>query len=897
MITQVDGSAGRDCYSAAVRAFNQDNPVLAEECLERAFAIVGEGMPHLYLLSGRIAYAKGEIDHAEKAWKSALALEPNNGEAWNNLGVLLRQKGRHTEALNAFQRAQTLSPERPDIPYNIGNLHKAAGEDSEAISAYNAAISIAPAYAPAYNNLGTLYEKRQEREKALEVFRRGLANDSGNAPLRFNMGLVYQEQDQWTKAKQAFTAALKSRPGWVPGLTGLGLSLEKLGDDQRAARAFRALLEIEPNNVPALNNLGATYERLGRSEKARSCFQKALEQDPSDPRAALNLHDSYRKSNDLEAALNELNRQVTRHPENSDIHVRMGKTLMDMGRLAEAQRSLKHVLERNPHHDGALKTMAELTLLAGRPEQAERLLSRLPEDPEAVRRLARLYTDEGKEQDAQRLLEKLIASNPDDADSRRMLAETLGDQNPQRALELLQESMAINPGNVADLINTASYHEQLGQKERALQALDEAASFLGDQGKEEDLDSLQEVLSLYERTAAPDPSTEALFEERTAQLAQILRHAFGYANNDEEIPLLEEATDLPLEEDDALSLLDINAMEPVIRINEEESTLYLEDSPEVLEEFWESEPPPPEPTEPPQAPPYSPYPPAYPSSQQAPPSWPHPSLLAEALKNLPNNTPPPEQEVPQETHSQNHEDMELLLEEENTAPLECIDADELDEHLFPPEQTIENEDDSENIDVGAESQDETVLEELNEDDFLDENNDLEMEMGEPEDELEFLVPESDVLAEELPQNLQESPEESPALFFEETEEPESPPEESTSEGHQLADMFKYLSSLTEETVGEGRDKLIEEGVPLKLAGLHARLSGEPNLREVAQKFDRRKKPRASQVDLNRQRLKGTLDVFMAMAKALPEKTVSESLTKKLERLRGLVQPNPSEPQK
>ncbi|OQY32319.1 MAG: hypothetical protein B6241_11450 [Spirochaetaceae bacterium 4572_59] len=50
------------------------------------------------------------------------------------------------------------------------------------------------------------------------------------------------------------------------------------------------------------------------------------------------------------------------------------------------------------------------------------------------------------------------------------------------------------------------------------------------------------------------------------------------------------SSQIPIEEEDAISLLDISAMEPVIRINEEDDTLILEEETEDLtEQFVELE--------------------------------------------------------------------------------------------------------------------------------------------------------------------------------------------------------------------------------------------------------------------------------------------------------------------
>ena len=142
---------------------------------------------------------------------------------------------------------------------------------------------------------------------------------------------------------------------------------------------------------------------------------------------------------------------------------------------------------------------------------------------------------------------------------------------------------------------------------------------------------------------------------------------------------------IPLEEEDAVSLLDINAMEPVIRINEEEDTLFLEEDNEDLSDVYtemiedgiipkdEEEDTPPEAGTPPyDAPPYmgdpyrgEPYP------MDAPyPAAPYPSIPAAPAPQAESN---PSEAAPApaaspETPSQKPQTNDPLEEKEEVEP-------------------------------------------------------------------------------------------------------------------------------------------------------------------------------------------------------------------------------------
>ncbi|MCK5737404.1 MAG: tetratricopeptide repeat protein, partial [Spirochaetaceae bacterium] len=329
------------------------------------------------------------------------------------------------------------------------------------------------------------------------------------------------------------------------------------------------------------------YDHLGRTDDARSCYKKALEQEPDYVKAALNLHDSYQEKQELNEALEEINKQITHHPRDPEIRVRMAETLMGLSRWEEAERSLDHVLERNPDHLEALRTKADLFLSTKRPEEAEKILKKLPHNPEVVRTLAKLNISSNRPETAERLLGELISVNAEDSESRRVLADLVAEKKPEEALRLREEAAEATPGNTGDMISLADLYSRTGKKDQALGKLEEAVNILGSRSEAEALDEMDAVLGLYEKAAAALENEKGdLFTERTAQLARKLQSAIGQPDKEFRSRGAFAIEEIPLDEEDALSLLDLNAMEPVIRINEEEETVYLEESTEDLEEAY-----------------------------------------------------------------------------------------------------------------------------------------------------------------------------------------------------------------------------------------------------------------------------------------------------------------------
>jgi tetratricopeptide (TPR) repeat protein len=74
---------------------------------------------------GNAAYAAGDLDEAEAAFRTVAERHLNAAAAWNNLAHVLGQKGRRAEAVAAAQRAVRLGG--PNVMMYRETLREVAG--------------------------------------------------------------------------------------------------------------------------------------------------------------------------------------------------------------------------------------------------------------------------------------------------------------------------------------------------------------------------------------------------------------------------------------------------------------------------------------------------------------------------------------------------------------------------------------------------------------------------------------------------------------------------------------------------------------------------------------------------------------------------------------------------
>ena len=83
-------------------------------------------------------------ERAERDFRRATVLNPQNARAWNNLGVLLKGQGRDKEAVAAYARAIRVDPSDARSWTYKGNAHLRLGQTRDAVQCWEEAIRADP---------------------------------------------------------------------------------------------------------------------------------------------------------------------------------------------------------------------------------------------------------------------------------------------------------------------------------------------------------------------------------------------------------------------------------------------------------------------------------------------------------------------------------------------------------------------------------------------------------------------------------------------------------------------------------------------------------------------------------------------------------------------------------
>jgi tetratricopeptide (TPR) repeat protein len=108
--------------------------------------------------AARAALRAGRTADAERGFRDLVARYPELGGAHANLGLILRNAGKHEESVAALERATKASPNQPVFFNQLGVSYRHAGQFAKAREAYETALALEPNYADAHLNLGVLLD-------------------------------------------------------------------------------------------------------------------------------------------------------------------------------------------------------------------------------------------------------------------------------------------------------------------------------------------------------------------------------------------------------------------------------------------------------------------------------------------------------------------------------------------------------------------------------------------------------------------------------------------------------------------------------------------------------------------------------------------------------------------
>jgi Flp pilus assembly protein TadD len=287
------------------------------------------------------AIQKNDFAGAESLLKKAIDKDPNNYQAWFDLGFVLNRLGRAEESIDAYRKSVAAKPDVFESNLNLG-LMLVRANNAEAEQFLRAATGLKPTAhveegeARAWLALAHLLETKKPQD-ALQAYRKASELTPKDPEPHLSAGLLHERQKEFTAAEAEYRQVLILDPNSTEaalGLTNIYMKSGRFGD---AEPLLRRLAAERPDDVGVHIQLGRLLTVQGKKDDAIAEMLAALKLSPHDSDAQRELVDLYAGAGKNDQAESLYRTLVAAQPNDAELHRGLGQALLRQKKFPEAQ--------------------------------------------------------------------------------------------------------------------------------------------------------------------------------------------------------------------------------------------------------------------------------------------------------------------------------------------------------------------------------------------------------------------------------------------------------------------------------------------------------------------------------------------------------------------------------
>ena len=275
-------------------------------------------------------------DHAgaEKIYRQALLISPDDPEILKVLGVVCQEQGKFDESIAAFQRILKRAPLYPGVNSLLGASYYSLNQFDKTIEVTQKELTANPKDAQARYYLALALTATDRLFEAIQQLESLAADDPKNLPVLYQLVVDYKAATEKAGQRLAkiapdseFTHAMKA---------------EALSDDGRlddAILEFKEVLRLSPEFPGVHFALGQLYWQKKDTEHAMEQLKSALQEDPHQPLAHYYVGDMLVDQRNFQEAIPHLKFTLSVYPELTRAHFLMGKSYAGTGQRSSRLRN------------------------------------------------------------------------------------------------------------------------------------------------------------------------------------------------------------------------------------------------------------------------------------------------------------------------------------------------------------------------------------------------------------------------------------------------------------------------------------------------------------------------------------------------------------------------------
>jgi tetratricopeptide (TPR) repeat protein len=406
-----------------------------------------------------------------------MAMEPLNdwtdAETHVERAHKLYERGRWLEAAAELRAAIEINPYNPSWYFNLALTQEALGDYERACESFGRALKLDGDDVEMLNCLAVNLTRLGRYAEALRRFQRIDELDPNYEPAYCNRITTYAEIGDHDKAELMFYRARQIKEECPQCYYNIGGSLYARGQYDRAIYCWRQTLRLDPSHPYANVRIAETFWAKGDLRQAREHYLTELQSGrTADVETLLDFGELLMELGDLAEAEKTFRQALAQAPDDASVHFCLGELFLRTAQNPTAETHFRKVLAIDERYPCAHLKLAEALVRRGRMQEgAKHLILELRQsgdDRQTLKEVGKLLLEAHRSRQANRVLGRLARLQPDDPHVQHNLAVSyfMLQQLPE-GIRCCRRALKLKPDYPLALYNLALAHMRMGQMARA----------------------------------------------------------------------------------------------------------------------------------------------------------------------------------------------------------------------------------------------------------------------------------------------------------------------------------------------------------------------------------------------------------------------------------------------
>jgi tetratricopeptide (TPR) repeat protein len=448
------------------------------------------------LMLGRLQKIAHKDSEAEKSYRKALALDPENEDGQVGLATVLADSGDNVAATDILKKLAEKNPSQQSLR-QLASSYEQMKEYGLAADTLGRALATNPQDALDLKRAIAEYQgKAKKYDAALKTYQEIVAEEPRDAGSFLQMSRLYAQMKNFSMAREMSEKARSLEPDNPEVRVNEVAILEAEGKVPEAIKVLNDILTSTSRKTYNAAQRAVRWGLLGESARlnrsidqtdaAVEAYHQMADLDPEKaPQVTATIIGTYQQGKDFTKAEQESEAALKKWPEDRSVRATHALVIADMGKADAAASEIKKLQGGKPDIESYM-TLAQIYQKGKKYDEAAKAfdqaekIAQSPEEKHDVWMNRAALLDKVKKPEASEAeYRKVLAVDPEDAGALNDLGYALAERNVRlpEALKMISKAIELEPNNGAYLDSLGWVYFRMGRLPEAEENLRKAIQF------------------------------------------------------------------------------------------------------------------------------------------------------------------------------------------------------------------------------------------------------------------------------------------------------------------------------------------------------------------------------------------------------------------------------------